>query len=173
MHEILDEETPTRSLVLDFMDTPCFIKTYTTYAWPQVYQSFQRDNLPPDNLDLDICMVARNYQLHKVVDHTLIFPCVEEFEWIVKHVNFEESMIKDNHGNNITSFSASNIDMYYNIPNQEITLDEDWLAYFKILPRELLKTKGSFKSKTKKEYPNNLLRTPFQLVVAMLCRMYV
>ena len=66
-----------------------------------------------------------NTWLHKVASHPLVFPCAKGIEWIMKHVDHEQTTIKDNHINLITSFNALGIKIYYKLPKEEMTLDED------------------------------------------------
>jgi hypothetical protein len=58
----------------------------------------------------------------------------------------------------------------------EKLLDEKIINNFSHNPKELLKDwyklKKVFKSRWSREYPTNLLQTPYQYEVAMLCRIY-
>lgn len=67
--------------------------------------------------------------------HPLVFPCADIVECILKHVDPKEAMIKDSHGNLVSSFSSSNIVMYYKFPKEEMILDEEKISDFKIPPR--------------------------------------
>lgn len=68
-----------------------------------------------------------------------MFPCDEAIEWLVKHVDYEESMIRNSYGKLISSFNAFYIEMYDKIPKEELCLDKGWLTKFMIFPKELLK----------------------------------
>lgn len=43
----------------------------------------------------------------------------------IKHVDSKEAMIRENHGKSFASINYFDIDMYYKLPYEEITLDED------------------------------------------------
>jgi hypothetical protein len=91
-------------------------------------------------------------------------------------VNLETRYILNAREHPITSFQASTIASCYHLDKGELSLDENLIKEFPLKVKDLFKVwynpNKPFKSRPSGEYPTNLLRTPYQYVVVMLCRLY-
>lgn len=80
----------------------------------------------------------------------------------MEHSDPKEAIIRENHGKPLVSFNASNFELYYRLPREEVSTDEEWLKSFKILPREILNkwwaSKGAVRRWANKEYLINMLK---------------
>jgi len=57
----------------------CNINKKTKLTWWKIY-SFSTQDIPEDKEDFKVCINIKRSQLHKVVAHPLVFPCVETID---------------------------------------------------------------------------------------------
>jgi hypothetical protein len=111
-----------------------------------------------------------------VVDHAIVFPCADEILWILKHVDLDNRYIINVKWYPIASFQAIELDKYYHLENRTQSLDEELIRNFPHKAKHLFKiwykTNKTFKLIPSRDYLTSSLRTPYQYIVAMFCRLY-
>ena len=118
----------------------------------------------------------RKSKLHKVASHPPVLPCADAIAWIIEHVGLQNRYILNARGDPIASFQASDLAKYYHLEKGPQQLDGDLLSKFPYKGNELFKIWCKpdivFKHKRSGNYPTTELKTPYQYIVAVLCRLY-
>jgi hypothetical protein len=111
-----------------------------------------------------------------VVACATVFPCVDAISWILKHIYLDNLYILNAKGKPITSFQAIDIAKYYHLEKGTRSLDDELLNKFPHKVKDLFKIwynpDKTFNLRPSGEYPTTSLRTPYQYIVVMLCRLY-
>jgi hypothetical protein len=147
--------------------------------WDEVFQMFKLQNFPINVEDQDQLRIFNNIRkskLHRVAAHPPVLPCADAIAWIIEHVDLQNRYILNARGEPIASFQAADLAKYYHLEKGPQKLDEDLLSKFPYKGNDLFKIWYKpdivFKHRRSGNYPTTELKTPYQYIVAMLCRLY-
>jgi hypothetical protein len=147
--------------------------------WDEIFQMFKLQKFPVNVQEQDQLQIFSNIRkskLHRVAARPPVLPCADAVSWIVEHVDLQNRYILNAIGEPIASFQGSNLAKYYHLKKGLQQLDGDLLTKFPYRGDDLFKLWCKpdvvLKHRHSGNYPIADLKSPYQYIVAMLCRLY-
>jgi hypothetical protein len=163
-----------------YNDTSGLLKTgQDPLRWDENFQMFTLQNFLVNVHDQDQLQIFNNIwksKLHRLAACPPVLPCADAVSWIVEHVDLQNRCILTVIGEPIASFQGSDLASYYHLKKGLQQLDRDLLTKFPYKGDDLFrlwcKPDVVLKHIRSANYPTTDLKTPYQYIVALLCRLY-
>ena len=117
-----------------FVDIECKVDKNVTFTWNSLFQAFQDKDfqiLLQDDVSTELSKeVYKNiikYELHRATVKTLVLPCSDVIEWIMRKIDHQHRSILNYEGKIVDSYKDSVFNKIYHLKETYIKVTLEWL----------------------------------------------
>jgi hypothetical protein len=148
-------------------------------SYEEIYRIFNSANFPMDDENLGVYQNILRRDIHLVVTRPSLFTYNKATQWCFKQFDMTTMTIMTKQGKRVASLRPKYISSRYHLPTPTCSLNELLLKGFPQVskaPAKQMKHWWADEEKTLKQgqkiVPTHRLKTPYKMLVDILCRLY-